>query len=488
MTTLLFFDDWPLEARHNVDRRLGKPQWVPEGTLEDDLTKGIYNFPSVFRDPDNGKWYLLYQGVVGASEELTSTHVEIPVLMLAESMDGIQWTKPDLRSRTGQTAALAPNQVLKDDDVYDRGPIFFDPKPSDPNERLKAMAVYESEGARGERVFRQCLASSADGIRWAIKDRVWNNWLCSDSPYPIFWNEGRGVYTIITRPQQAERRVVRIDTMDFLTFDGPYDVLSPDPLDPPMVQFYGMPVFPYEDVFVGLLWLMYGDPYEVQLLKRNGPIDAQLTYSYDGIAFNRTFRQPFLGRNSRGEEGGGCIYPSALAQDDDGNILIYSGSSHGEHYKDTDQVEAAIVVHKLRRDGFMYLESHSNRGRIMTRSLRLGERLDLTLNVRAPYGWVRAQLSDIEGRPFEGYTFEECEPFRGDNHLWEPIWDGASRAPWQQSGGVGRIEVELTNAELYAIRGNFEWLGIAKARGFLPDPSQPEAVEAWHRLGGEQRA
>ena len=130
-----------------------------------------------------------------------------------------------------------------------------------------------------------------------------------------------------------------------------------------------MPTFPYEGMFVGLLWLMYGDPLEVGLLKRNGPIDSQLTYSYDGVSFNRTYRAPFVERNPRGEEGGGCIYPTSMVADDSGDLLFYSGSSLGEHYKDTDQLAAALLVHKLRRDGFMVLESVSQTGRLMSRCL-----------------------------------------------------------------------------------------------------------------------
>jgi hypothetical protein len=477
MTTLLFFDDWWLEAHHNVVRRMGKPTWIPDATLEDNLTKGIYNFPTVFRDPESMRWYALYQGVVGVSEEITTVPADVPVMMIAESEDGLHWKKPDLSEVIDQSNRVAPNQVLKHDDIYDRGPVFFDSKTQDPQGRLKAMCLYEHKGEDGRRVFTQRIAHSPEGIQWKVEDRIWNNWLCSDSPYPIFWNERRNLYTIMTRPQQAERRLVRIDTADFQTFDGPYNVLSPDPLDPPLVQFYGMPVFPYEGMFIGFLWLMYGDPYEIKLLKRNGPIDAQLTYSYDGIAFNRAFRKPFVSRNQRGEEGGGCIYPTSMVQDDNGDLLIYSGSSHGEHYKDTDQLEAALLVHKLRQDGFMYMESYSYTGRIMTRCLKLAEDLDLKLNVRAPYGWVRAQLSDVSGQPLNGYSFEECEPFRGDAYFWEPKW--TSKKLSQLSEGVGRIEIELTNAELYAIRGNFKWMRTARVRNFRPDESQPNAVEVW---------
>ena len=480
MTTLLFFDDWWLETHHNIIRKMGQPRLIPEATLLDDLTKGIYNFPTVYRDPETGKWHAFYQGVVGVSEELAAAPADIPVLMLAESDNGLQWTKPDLTQVLDQPARVAPNQVLKHDDIYDRGPVFFDPHPQDERQRLKSMSLYESKGADGKRVFTQRLTSSPDGIHWSVEDRVWNNHFCSDSPYPIFWNEQRGVYSIMTRPQQAERRIVRIDTQDFHSFVGPENALSPDPLDPPLVQFYGMPVFPYEGMFIGLLWLMYGDPLEVGLLKRNGPIDSQLTYSYDGVAFNRSFRTPFIERSVRGEEGGGCIYPTSMNVDDNGDILFYSGSSRGEHYKDTDELAAALLVHKLRCDGFMYLESASYTGRLMTRCLHLTEPLNLKLNARAPYGWVRVQLSDVNGQALPGYTFEECRAFRGDEYQWEPTWNGVKEPITEP---VGRIEVELTNAELYAIRGNFEWMRTPEVRNFRPHESQPDAVDAWRKGG-----
>ena len=56
MTTLLFFDDWWLEiAPQYRTQDLGKPQPIPEATLLDSLTKGIYNFPTVYRDPKTRK-------------------------------------------------------------------------------------------------------------------------------------------------------------------------------------------------------------------------------------------------------------------------------------------------------------------------------------------------------------------------------------------------------------------------------------------------
>ena len=169
-----------------------------------------------------------------------------------------------------------------------------------------------------------------------------------------------------------------------------------------------------------------------------------------------------------------------MVTDDKGDILFYSGSSHSEHYKDIDQLDAALLVHKLRCDGFMYLESVSHAGRLMTRCLHLSEPLNLKLNVRAPNGWARVQLSDVTGQALPGYSFDECAAFRGDEYAWQPAWNGGAESI---KDSVGRIEVELTNAELYAIRGNFSWLSMPHTRNFRPDENQPDAVEAWRKGG-----
>ena len=51
MGTILFFDDWPLISYSNLVRRMGRPTYVPEATLEDDRTEGTWNFPLVARVP-----------------------------------------------------------------------------------------------------------------------------------------------------------------------------------------------------------------------------------------------------------------------------------------------------------------------------------------------------------------------------------------------------------------------------------------------------
>lgn len=116
----------------------------------------------------------------------------------------------------------------------------------------------------------------------------------------------------------------------------------------------------------------------------------------------------------------------------------------------------------------------------MTRCLHLSEPLNPKLNLRAHLGWVRVQLSDVNRQPLPGYTFDDCQAFRGDEYHWEPTWIGA-KDPITEL--VGRIEVELVNAELYSIRGNFEWMNTPVVRNFRPHESQTAAVEAWRKAG-----
>ena len=51
MYCLLFFDDWHLHSRTNLDRHTGDAQMNPEGTLRDPLADTAWGYPSVIQDP-----------------------------------------------------------------------------------------------------------------------------------------------------------------------------------------------------------------------------------------------------------------------------------------------------------------------------------------------------------------------------------------------------------------------------------------------------
>jgi hypothetical protein len=66
-------------------------------------------------------------------------------------------------------------------------------------------------------------------------------------------------------------------------------------------------------------------------------------------------------------------------------------------------------------------------------------------------------LTDSAGEPIAGYTFDESERFKGDSTAWTPVWrDG--RSLHHHVGRAVRLEIEISNGRLFAIRGSFKVL------------------------------
>lgn len=472
METILFFDDWRLQNRDNMVRRLGKPKWVPEATLEDDLTEGTWNFPTVWYDKESGLWHGIYLGAAPHSVYEVPGHQNIfnrtQVLLYAQSSDGIHWEKPDLTKETKERSRLRPNQVfsgnisinpnIEGGPRIDGGPVYYDEHESDPERRLKYLYFFSGEMAPGE-VYgaksEQRIATSPDGIHWRVEDLTWGTRKL-DSPIGMFYNKHRDSYVITNRPNTGDRRVTFIATKDFKNFTPRELVIHPDSEDPPLVQFYGMLVFPYEDMYIGLLWRLHTDPAEIDIVKIFGPMDCSLTYSYNGWVFNRAFHKPFIAPNERGEHGGGCIYVASMVCTDN-EIRFYSGGSKAEHFRNQELKDAALMLHTLRKDGFVYLESYATRGRVITKAL-VFKKDDLRLNVSVPYGGVRAQILDEKGKPIEGFRYQDSIPFFGDEIEYKPQWKNG-RSLKTVLGKPVYLEIEVTEGQLYAIRGEFDCVG-----------------------------
>jgi len=67
-------------------------------------------------------------------------------------------------------------------------------------------------------------------------------------------------HVLTARPALNDRRIAIYETRDWRTFSPPELALQADALDTPHAEIYGMPVIPYEHMFVGLLWVYHTDP------------------------------------------------------------------------------------------------------------------------------------------------------------------------------------------------------------------------------------
>lgn len=466
MGYLNFIDDWFLSYHSNFVRKLGKPEFIKEATLEDDLCEGTWDFPCVAYLENEQKYIGLYVAAISipgyvppcvfTEEDALRGFYLTPkrgVLCYCESKDGIHWEKPDFTDKIKLNDRRLKNQVT---DGFEGAPVFYDKWTKDENTRFKAVYCYISNGDDGHNKGASCrgIMASNDGINWKHFKSYWNI-PASDSPSTLSYDEDTETYYIYARRYNGDRRIFAWKSKDLENFEEMGFVMHPDPMDASRVGFYGMPVFKYENLFYGLLWRIHNHPQYKGLA--GGPIDIGLTYSYDGSHFNRAFYDAFIPRNPLGEHGCGCIYSSSMFVDKDNNIRIYSGGSKAEHFQNQNLTDAAIMLHKLRLDGFMYLESLSRTAILRTKELRFhGE--ELKINAKCPFGMARVQILDEEGHPIEGFTFDDCTPLKGDELFWQPEFKGGSIKNIINGRKRRQVEIEITSGQLFAIRGDFELL------------------------------
>ena len=72
MGIILFFDDWKIARRTRMLRRLGTPELCEEAVFEDNMTEGVWNYPTVWWDPQNREWTAIYGRTVPFSYDKTA--------------------------------------------------------------------------------------------------------------------------------------------------------------------------------------------------------------------------------------------------------------------------------------------------------------------------------------------------------------------------------------------------------------------------------
>ena len=455
--TALFFDDQRLTERWNLGRKIGHPILQEESVYLDPATDSVnlcWGYPFVYKGID--RWLLFYQGWPTQGGTLPA-----PIPLLAESTDGLRWKPMDLRHIPLGEDRILPNQVLPfhlDGATILESQFFFDEKAA-PEERFKALTLYKISELR----FSSPIFVSPDGLHWKRKEQAfWHEGTdAPDYPVCIYWNPVRESYTLCARPMHCDRRISVSETKDWLHFSKPELVFQPDALDPPLSDFYGMPVLPYKDYFVGLLEVYCAPPYlSYQGISAGaipthkflgGHVESQLAYSLNGWHFQRGLRENFIVQGAPGDVDFGCVYPCCMVDTEDG-LLIYAAVSKREHGHAPNSC-GAIAAYRLRPDGFVSLCSKNGYGSLKTKALYLGED-GLTFNVRCPNGSFRIGALTPEGAQIPGYSLTECAAFQGDSLKMEPVWQ-SGKSLRQLAGQAVVLEIELLEAELFSYTGKF---------------------------------
>ena len=208
------------------------------------------------------------------------------------------------------------------------------------------------------------VAFSPDGLRWTKYHGNPVVTRSSDSHTLLGWDDLHGKYVSFARPSVHEgnktRRIGRSTSDDFTTWTVPEDVLVPDDDDPPGLEFYGMPVFKYHDLYIGQV-LAYHTPPEEPQIRFMGTIDVQLAVSRDGIDWQRAGdRKPFIPNGPPGSLDAGEIYMARGPVTVDDELWFYYSVCAVEH--GITGRSGPICLAKLRLDGFVSMDAGTRDG------------------------------------------------------------------------------------------------------------------------------
>ena len=464
----LMVDDYLIAAMtRDAELRLHRP--VPqEIALETDAPweGNASGYVTVFQD--NGRYLMYYRGwhFTLDSGSLEFAHPE--VVCVAESSDGIRWSKPDL-GLVEYDGSRHNNIILDARD--DSSPAinfapFKDPNPNAPAaERYKAFA--NNRGYKG--LFALC---SPDGIHWTqMHDEPVITKGYFDSQNLAFWDAERGEYRDYHRDFRHGRDIMTCVSPDFLNWSEPVFIdYSPTRI----AELYTNQIKPYyraPHLFVGFPARYVERPWSPAIedlpeqehrrlradaQERHGAAvtDGLFMSSRDGLEFNiwpEAFIRPGLRPQDNWTYGdnyqnwGLVTTPSQfVGAPDELSMYVSEGYWRGPGVSQRR--------YTLRVDGFVSLHAPPSGGTMITKPIRFrGNNLELNFSASAA-GSVRVELLHGQvDKAIDGFGLDDCVELLGDDLDRTVRWtQGADVSNF--SGEIVRLRFVLKDADIYSFR------------------------------------
>jgi len=474
MKKQLFFDDSKLFGRDNFVRKYGKPEIVAE--YHDGISSTDYATGYVFL-LDNGKYRMLYFA--------HGTDFEGKKLFAAISEDGTHFTPEKLFDLQTESNKKYEHEIMNVNG--EPACIFEDKYTQNPCERYKMLFADYSH--MDELRVEDTVYTSPDLINWSLKEgSIWG-----DGTEPlanVFYNNTKKVYTILERPFWGQRCVGYKETTDWETFTEFRHCLNVDSSDDRLDEIYGMYAFAYDGMFIGIPHLYRHLNSEFNAKYKNGIIDTQLAYSYDGRYWCRSLREPFISGIDRPDKAQKKQYPliwvSTLLQMPDGSVNLYASASELEHGPAFHNPgKGSFFIYNMRKDGFISLctEDPQKTASLITRE-KVWHSGELCVNLKAKKATVAVYVSDesehVSGnvlgiaKPLDGYGHEDCIPFEGDCTEWIPQYKTGKKVD-DLKGKTIVFELRLLDGEVFSISGDYTDLFNTQAARYRRFGILPEA-------------
>ena len=449
----LFLDDAVIERMEGgVKRRFHAAQKHPGNpVLRKTQPKEIEGlgpmfWGSVIYDRDERIFKLWHQA-------LTFHQPEIFNHLYATSEDGIEWTKPKLDIVGPDNRYNPPGYGVGHAGMWLT--LRKDLAEKDPEKRYKGFIQHDPLWH----------VTSPDGFTWTNQGMAAH---FTDDTSTAVYHSGRDEYVKIGR-FCPDGRSMALRLMMACTSPGPlaegntpwHLVMLPDERDlsvDPWMQYYHMPAFAYEGVYVGLLGIYYSGP-------ESGASETELTFSRDGLNWHRVNQgTPFIAKGRPGSwDAGFGVVPGTGPVEVGDELWFYYAHYDGGHHG--GYTKGGIGLARLRRDGFVSLSAGGKGGAVMTKRFTLaGDTVEINA---AAEGGLTVQVLDRSGK-----MMAQGRSFTGD--------DCHHRVTWEKGADLSALRGEevalrflLRDAEIYAFqvgdRRSLEARAKARASGYLVD-------------------
>jgi hypothetical protein len=455
----LFVDDYWIDESNGTRRVLHEPVRENVAIASERPWESIFSgYHVVLHTGSLWRMYYLTSGQVGEQKGGWR------YCAIAESQDGIEWTKPDLDHI--EFAGSTKNNLVYGGPHTEFAP-FLDSNPdAAEDERYKAFARTQPvEGVERGLV----PLGSPDGIQW---HQMSDGPIITDGPFDShnlpFWDELRGEYVVYARgvgnPDNSAaaseqergrefkggvRWIRRATSKDFAQWTPLQDI---DCGDTPFEHLYTSAITTY-DRAPGT-YLMFPSRYvphrhpdnEIARAAKPGVNDIVFMSSRDGLNFDRSFMEAFIrpGQEIENWRERGIYVGSGIIQSSPTEMSLYS-----RQHRYLPSIH--IRRYSLRTDGFVSMNAGFTGGEFTTRPFVFsGSELELNYSTSA-VGSVQVEIQNGEGRPMPGWALADAPETFGDEI------DGVYH--FHGDGDLGRLEgttvrlrFVLKDADLYAFR------------------------------------
>lgn len=384
---------------------------------------------------DGNRYRLYYRGY--CPDDLDAQQVSC----MAESTDGIHFTRPRLRLYEFN-GSKDNNIVWRGKEAHNFAP-FLDANPHcPPDEKWKAL------GGLPPVAF-----VSADGIHWRKKQELpVLTEGAFDSLNIAFWDTEAGCYRSYSRSWTKGdfggfRTIQSATSDDFLHWSKP--VQNQYAAGIPIEHFYTNACVPYPrapHIFLSFPKRFVPERKKIAEWEGSGVSDAVFMSSRDGVHWDRCFLEAWIrpGLDRRNWTHRNIMPAWGLLELNPEEYSLY----HSEHYQWEDARLRRVTV---RKDGFASLHAGAREGTVLTKPFRFeGTALRLNYSTSAA-GHIRCEILEEAGEPLPGFSGDTAAVMFGDSLDELVVWPQGKDVASLQDRPI-RLRISLRDADLFAIR------------------------------------